>query len=80
MNQSKYVKTLSKYEVRFIAKMRGINIKKPTSKIELYRIFLKKDKVRYKECSFKSIIADIINKLSKSGDKMIKKFFIMLKK
>ena len=31
------------------------------------------DKITYKESSFKSIIADIRNKLSKSGDKMIKR-------
>ena len=28
MNQSKYVKNLSKHEMRLIAKMRGINVKK----------------------------------------------------
>ena len=28
MNQSKYVKSLSKHEMRLIAKMRGINVKK----------------------------------------------------
>ena len=28
MNQSKYVKNLSKYEMRLIAKMRGIKVKK----------------------------------------------------
>ena len=38
MNQSKYVKKLSKYEMRLIAKMRGIKVKKSTSKIELFRI------------------------------------------
>ena len=38
MNQSKYVKNLSKYEMMLIAKMRGIKVKKPTSKIELFRI------------------------------------------
>ena len=33
MNQSKYVKTLSKHEMRLIAKLRGITVKKSTSKI-----------------------------------------------
>ena len=39
MNQSKYVKNLSKHETRLIAKMRGINVKKPASKMELLRVF-----------------------------------------
>ena len=38
------------------------------------------DKITHKESSFKSIIVDIRNKLSKNGDKLIKKVFIMLKK
>ena len=38
MNQSKHVKNLSKYEIRLIAKMRGTNVKKPTSKIDFFRI------------------------------------------
>ena len=38
MNQSKYVKNLSKHEMRLIAKMRDINVKKSTSKTELFRI------------------------------------------
>ena len=53
--------------------MRGINVKKSTSKIELFRILKKEDKITYKESPFKSIIQDIKDKLSKSGDKMIKK-------
>ena len=32
MNQSKYVKKLSKHQMRLIAKMRGINVKKSTTK------------------------------------------------
>ena len=39
MNQSKYLKNLSKHEMRLIPKMRGINVKKSTSKTELFRIF-----------------------------------------
>ena len=39
MNQSESAKNLSKHEMRLIAKMRGINVKKSTSKIELFRIF-----------------------------------------
>ena len=38
MNQSEHVQNLSKYEMRLIAKMRGINAKKSTSKMELFRI------------------------------------------
>ena len=38
MNQSKYVKNLSKHEMRLIAKMRGINVKKSISKTELFGI------------------------------------------
>ena len=53
--------------------MRGINIKKSTSKIELFRILKKEDKVTYKESPFKSIIEDIKDKLSKNGNKLIKK-------
>ena len=63
MNQSKYVKNLSKYVMRLIAKIRSINVKKSTSKTELFRIFLKKGKMTYKESPFKSIIQDINNKL-----------------
>ena len=73
MNQSKYVKKLSKHEMRLIAKMKGINVKKSTSKIELFRILKKEDRITYKESPFKSIIADIRNKLSKNGNKLIKK-------
>ena len=73
MNQSKYVKNLSKYEREFIAKMRDINVTKSTSKTELFRILFKKDKITYKESPFKSIVTDIRNKLSKNGDKFIKK-------
>ena len=73
MNRSKYLKHLSKYEMRLIAKMRGINVKKSTSKIELIRILKEEDRTIYKESPFKSIIADIRNKRSKTGGKMIKK-------
>ena len=38
------------------------------------------DKITYKESLFKSIIQDITDKLSKSGGKLIKRVFIMLKK
>ena len=53
--------------------MRVINVEKSTSKIELFRILKKEDKITYKESPFKSIIQDIKDKLSKSGDKLIKK-------
>ena len=53
--------------------MRVINIEKSTSKIELFRILKKEDKITYKESPFKSIIQDIKDKISKSGDKLIKK-------
>ena len=42
MNQSKYVKNLSKHEMRLIAKMRGIKVKKSTSKIKLFRTLKKR--------------------------------------
>ena len=48
MNQSEYVKNLSKHEMRLIAKMRGINVKRSTSKIQLFRILKKEDKITYK--------------------------------
>ena len=73
MNQSKYMKNLSKHEMRLIAKMRGINVKKSTNKTELFMIFKKEDRITCKEYPFKSIIANIRNKLSKNGNKMIKK-------
>ena len=38
------------------------------------------DKITYKESPFKSIIADIRNKLSKNGNKMIKKGFYYVEK
>ena len=71
MNQSKYVKNLSKYEMRLIAKMRGIKVRKSISKIELFKIF-KKDKITYKEFPFKSIITYIKSSLSKRGHKLIR--------
>ena len=67
MNQSEYVKNLSKHEMRLIAKMRGINVKRSTSKIQLFRILKKEDKITYKESPFESITQDIRNKLSKNG-------------
>ena len=51
--------------------MRAKKVKTSTSKTELFRI-LKKDKITYNEFPFKSIIADIRNKLSKKGYKLIK--------
>ena len=66
------MKNLSKHEMRLITKMRGINVKKSTSKIELVRILKKEDKITYKESPFKSIIQGIRNKLSKNGNKLIK--------
>ena len=73
MNQWKYVKNLSKYEMRLIAKSRSIKVKKSTSKIELFRILKKNpDKITYNESPFKSIIADIRSNLTKRGHKLIK--------
>ena len=80
MNQSKFVKNLSEYEMRLIAKMRGINVNKSTSKTELFRILKKENKITYKESPFNSIIQDIRDNLLKNGNKMIKNVFIMLKK
>ena len=71
MNQSKYVKNLSKHEMRLIAKMRGINVKKSTTTKKDKK--KKKDKITYKESPFRPVIQDIKDKLSKSGDKLIKK-------
>ena len=48
MNQTKHVKNLSKYEMRLILKIRGINVKKSTSKTELFRILKKEDKITYR--------------------------------
>ena len=46
MNQTKHVKNLSKYEMRLILKI--INVKKSTSKTELFRILKKEDKITYR--------------------------------
>ena len=50
--QSKYVKNLSKHEMRLITEMRGINVKKSASKIELFRILKKELIITYKESPF----------------------------
>ena len=42
MNQSNCLKNLSKHEMRLIAKVRGIKVKKLTSKIELFKILKKR--------------------------------------
>ena len=62
----------SKQEMRLIAKMRGIQVKKSTSNIELFRILKRKYKITHNESSFKAIIADIRSELSKKGYKLIK--------
>ena len=62
----------SKQEMRLIAKMRGIPVKKSISNIELFRILKRKDKIAHNESSFKAIIADIRSELSKKGYKLIK--------
>ena len=71
MNQLKYVEKLSKHEMRLVAKMRGINVKKSTSKIELFRILKKEDKITYNKSPVKSITQDFKDKLSKNGDRLI---------
>ena len=58
--------------MRLTAKMRGIRVKKSTSKIELFRILIQAEKITYNESPFKSIIADVRNNLSKRGHKLIK--------
>ena len=58
--------------MRLIAKMRGKRAKKSTSKIELFRILKKADKIIYNESPLKSIIADIRSNLSKRRHKLIK--------
>ena len=62
----------SKHEMRLTVKMRGVKVKKSTSKIELFRILNKKDKITYNESPFKSIIDDIRSELSKKEYKLIK--------
>ena len=62
----------SKHEMRLIAKMRSIKVKKSTSKTELFRILKRKYKIIYNESPFKSIITDIRSNLSKRGHKLIK--------
>ena len=57
--------------MRLIAKMRGINVKKSTTTKKTKR--KKKEKITYKESPFRPVIQDIKDKLSKSGDKLIKK-------
>ena len=48
-------------------------LKKSTSKIELFWILKKEDKITYKESPFKSTIKNTKDKLPKSGNKLIKK-------
>ena len=45
MNESKDAKNLSKHEMRLIAKVRGIQVKKSTSKTEFFRILKKGKKI-----------------------------------
>ena len=52
--------------------MRGIKVKKSTSKTELFGILKRKDKLTYNQSPFKSIIADTRSELSKKGYKLIK--------
>ena len=52
--------------------MRGIQVKKSTSKVELFRISKPADKMTYSESPFKSIIADIRSNLSKKEHNLIK--------
>ena len=63
---------LSKHEMRLIAKMRGIRVKKLTSKTELFRILKRKYKKIYNKSPFKLIITDLRSNLSKRGHKLIK--------
>ena len=58
--------------MKLIVKMRGIQVKKSTSKIELFRISKQADKMTYNESPFKSIIADIRSNLSKKEHNLIK--------
>ena len=44
MNKPNQVKKLSKYEMKLIAKMRGIKVKKSTGKAELFRTLKKHTK------------------------------------
>ena len=48
-------------------------LKNQQAKLNYLGFFIKKDKITYKESPFKSIIQDVRNKLSKNGDKLIKK-------
>ena len=62
----------SKHEMRLIAKMRDIKVKKSTSKTELFSILKRKDKIIYNESPFKSRIVDIRSELSKKEYKLVK--------
>ena len=67
------MKNLSKGELRLVADMRGIKVKKTLKKDELFEILRKNDKITYDESAFKSIISDIRSNLPKKGCKTIKK-------
>ena len=67
------MKNLSKGELRLVADMRGIKVKKTLKKDELFEILRKNDKITYDESAFKSIISDIRSILPKKGCKTIKK-------
>ena len=72
MNKPNYVKKLSKHEMKMIAKMRGIKVKKSMGKTDLFKILKILDKIGHNESPFKSIITDIRNNLPKRGLKLIK--------
>ena len=59
--------------MKVIAKVRGIKVKKSTSKSELFRILKRKDKITYNESPFTSRTADIRSELSKMVLNMLKK-------
>ena len=66
------VENLSNRNLRLIADMRGIKVKKHL-KNELFEILRKNHKITYDESPFKSIISDIRSILPKKGCKTIKK-------
>ena len=68
------------HELRLIADMRGVKVKKTLKKDQLFKILKKYDKITYNESPFKSIISDIRSTLPKKGYTTLKKVLNILKK
>ena len=65
------IASLSKDEIRLIANIKGVKVKKALKKYKLFKILRKNDKITYNESPLKSIILDIRSISPKKGYKKI---------